>query len=1638
MPGGTLISQHNNNIDHGRRGSNSATRSLHTASLSTDSGKGEKQGQNSQNGDSASDHEDGPPPKRRKVADQTITPKALFRPVSPPWKRVTIEGPTSFMENGRRKSGRTNVIPLELQPQSDKRQTRAAIHKEVEDKAKHNRLSYSNPAARPRHENSLPKRPISAEKATPNGPGRPPSTPRSPVLSKAALSKPSHSLLKSIKQPYITARTQPRDDRTSSKSFEVSAVTPANDQRQQDTPASIPPEQPQDIQMNGYDAFRRGVEESPSASVSRSPSPPVRLQKIKFRVQMPKLAVQSPANIPLPKNYASFQEFLEKDPNEPIAGQDLLDLDQIKKEASVRRRVRQAQRRGGVLHKKILQALPEKPKDPRLHFAHYDHLLAHVCHFRHLLNKEHQAHKRHAKKVVEEVAKYVERRRLQNKTKTEEEIVQEEIARTQNKCRHVVRALEQQWTLVDAEVKRFRMAQWEEHQRTLGKARLDRVLEENAEMLRSRMVGDSSESEAEVEADIKISYAEHTDSDNTHEDDKDDKDDEDDKDESNMSSSGSESDVSEVEDGDADLTAEQLKMKYANIPRPSLEREIHIPERLMPGTSQLPTRESPHFEHQNMNEDDDTDPSIDMDSVISTGGKSDTDDKDNTDEEEDSGDDSDTQANPLFALFSREEISQLKSSKVSATASSPNIDQFKEEDVGTNKPETTDADGPVSQQPTRVGESAPISDSTTTCLVPASDNRIELHASVDVSTQPSPHTSATKASEVESFSSVDPRGESPNPASLSEVKIKTPVPSLLRGTLRAYQHFGLDWLAEQYYKGRNGILADEMGLGKTLQSIALLAHLAEVHHVWGPHLIIVPTSVMLNWEMEFKKFCPGFKVLTYYGTQEERKLKRRGWQSDRPWHVLITSYQLILQDQTVFKRYKWHYMILDEAHNIKNFHSQRWQTMLTFKTHARLLLTGTPLQNNLMELWSLLFFLRPSDTAEDEEDGFAGLKEFSDWFRNPVNKILEHGRDAMSNEDRAQVIKLHHVIRPYILRRLKADVEKQMPAKYEHIELCRLSKRQRQLYDGFLCRAQTKETLASGNYLSIINCLMQLRKVCNHPDLFETRPITTSFAMARSAAADFEIQDLLVRRHLLRGKEEVLDLDFLQLAPISRESKSHIDVLESGRLNAIRKLQYLRDIQCKRANWDMHFNGSSTSDVLTSIENVGRRMRMAELDRDLYFESQRHCQRPIYGQSLLDKLSFGTASPLLSSPGGQKALARFGDIESFSETVTMVKSYEARSVMVQPLILNFGCSTPAVVATDLAGKVLSDVGVNAVREAQAQWPTDLFHEAQTRLSIAFPDKRLLQYDCGKLQRLDRLLRELQAGGHRALIFTQMTKVLDILEQFLNIHGHRYLRLDGATKIEQRQILTDRFNNDTRILAFILSSRSGGLGINLTGADTVIFYDLDWNPAMDKQCQDRCHRIGQTRDVHIYRFVSEHTIEANILRKSNQKRMLDDVIIQEGDFTTEYFSKVSVRDVLDDEIGRGDEACAAMDRVLGNEKGGTRIFGQVEDKEDIAAAEIAEEEVQHVDDGDFDDGVASSHDASATPRTNGAPTPGGPVGAPAAAVVEDDAPEDDAGHIDNYMIRLQEFLLKDVPIMPDSTRNGKAKKKGGEHRLKRIR
>lgn len=316
---------------------------------------------------------------------------------------------------------------------------------------------------------------------------------------------------------------------------------------------------------------------------------------------------------------------------------------------------------------------------------------------------------------------------------------------------------------------------------------------------------------------------------------------------------------------------------------------------------------------------------------------------------------------------------------------------------------------------------------------------------------------------------------------LKNVHVKTRIPFLLRGNLREYQVIGLDWLKTLHDKKLNGILADEMGLGKTIQTISLIASLACDEGIWGPHLIVVPTTIIINWEMEFKRWCPGLKILTYFGSQKERKLKRTGWSKDNSFHVCITSYKLVIQDHFAFRRKKWYYMVLDEAQSIKNFRSQRWQTLLRFNTKRRLLLTGTPLQNDVMELWSLMHFLMPHI--------FTSQQDFKEWFSNPFNQSINQNQSL----NMMVVQRLQSILRPFLLRRMKKDVEKQLPEKIEHIVKCELSRRQRFLYDEYINNNKTQKTLHEADFFSIMNVLMQLRKVCNHPDLFEPRPIESPF-----------------------------------------------------------------------------------------------------------------------------------------------------------------------------------------------------------------------------------------------------------------------------------------------------------------------------------------------------------------------------------------------------------------------------------------------------------------------------------------------------------------------------------------------------------------
>lgn len=1594
------------------------------------------------------------PAKRRKVEESTSPPLGTKRKLveSPPWKKFEADGPTTIIENGKRKSGRINTVPLE-QMSSDKRITRKSYSQASPPTSKHKHASVNGQTA----SGQAAKRAASATKALQSK-----STAASKSVSRKSLAYEPKSMPSKRKPSPSPAQPSRSSTRTRGP-----------------------------LRSN-WDVLDH---DSPAPQSLRNAS------RIKLRVNRPpltELPLVHPDRVSKTKVASNLEEYFNTADDIPVTegGQFIPDDEPVLTdemalaEAKIIVRIEDEARPGGLLGESCAVFEPEPDEEPPRQYAHIDHVIKAAQNLRKWMIKEQRHHREQAKKIAE-ACQAVWRTR---QPKTRDEIEREARDMWIGRYRVVMRALFGTWENVKTEVNRKRLEEWEAEEQRRVKAALQEAVSRSEQQLLARQTqfDDSDITDDEDLDDDEDIDLEEAQSQGSGDDEKSSGDSAS-NDEDNMSSSD-EDDRKSVA-SDEGLTQEQLKAKYANLP--DLENAAD---------ARLTGDDTPTVNANTAVDDDTSDESVDMDDDMGTSDEE-SDDSGSDDEQEGSGDEGDQPSGLLGLLFGKKELKELEKKAVEDVAEEDKVDTEMAQADGTALPlsgEKTDdvqtkdstanldvndaADVPMSPAetssheqhksapssvPPLPSENEPPAAPAETITDPPSES-LQTISEADATTNPaspersqSPRTSDSKPSEIDTATSVEhltaqhevSRSVSPQPNGP-----RTEVPFLLRGQLREYQHYGLDWLAGLYANNTNGILADEMGLGKTIQTIAFLAHLACTHQVWGPHLVIVPTSVMLNWEMEFKKWCPGFKILTYYGTQEERKRKRQGWTNDDIWNVCITSYQIVLQDNQVFRRRRWHCMILDEAHNIKNFRSQRWQTLLGFNTQSRLLLTGTPLQNNLTELWSLLFFLMPS---ENGVGGFADLKEFHDWFARPESQILEHGREQMDDEARAIISKLHKVLRPYLLRRLKADVEKQMPAKIEHVEFCRLSKRQRELYDGFLARSETRDTLSSGNYLSIINCLMQLRKVCNHPDLFVDRPIMTSFRMEKSVAADYEVTEQMVRKKLLAEKPmSTVSLGFLNLVPTQHENLCSTTAERINQLSAHRALMDLRETQRIRSQSSHHILDPSTiKSTIGFLDSAARWGRFEELQHCVYLNALRRQQRPIYGKRLREFLTIGVDKrPYKPRPRVPKEVMSWFEGDSFILR-TMIPTLDQRASSLEGIISKFACVTPAVVTRDLDRFLLGPKGVQAFEEADLklsapvrrlpfippEQPIDPWHEPRMRLSIQFPDKRLLQYDCGKLQALDKLLRKLQAGGHRALIFTQMTKVLDILELFLNIHGHKYLRLDGATKVEQRQILTDRFNVDNRILCFILSTRSGGLGLNLTGADTVIFYDQDWNPAMDKQCQDRCHRIGQTRDVHIYRLVSEHTIEANILRKASQKQMLDDVVIQEGEFTTEYFNnkQVSVQDVADGLMGSSENdvaANAAMDLVLGGvEKSDTRtatkVLEQAEDTEDVVAARAAEREFQQ-DDADFSEtkpasGAASTrqgtpHDGAAAPKQTALGPFAQPADSPAAPAVEEVEPEcnafgDRMHNIDEFMLSTMAKLLEGTVLeLPRDKKKGKKK------------
>lgn len=461
-------------------------------------------------------------------------------------------------------------------------------------------------------------------------------------------------------------------------------------------------------------------------------------------------------------------------------------------------------------------------------------------------------------------------------------------------------------------------------------------------------------------------------------------------------------------------------------------------------------------------------------------------------------------------------------------------------------------------------------------------------------------------------------------------------PSCIQGKMRDYQLAGLNWLIRLYENGINGILADEMGLGKTLQTISLLGYLHEFRGITGPHMVVAPKSTLGNWMNEIRRFCPTLRAVKFLGNPDERKHIREDLLVAGKFDVCVTSFEMAIKEKSSLRRFSWRYIIIDEAHRIKNENSLLSKTMRLYNTNYRLLITGTPLQNNLHELWSLLNFLLP--------EIFSSAETFDEWFQI-----------SGENDQQEVVQQLHKVLRPFLLRRLKSDVEKGLPPKKETILKVGMSQMQKHFYRALL-QKDLEVVNAGGERKRLLNIAMQLRKCCNHPYLFQ-------------------------------GAE----------------------------------------------------------------------------------------------------------------PGPPYST---GD----------------------HLITN----------------------------------------------------------AGKMVLLDKLLPKLKERDSRVLIFSQMTRLLDILEDYLMFRGYLYCRIDGNTGGEDRDASIDSFNKPgSEKFVFLLSTRAGGLGINLATADVVILYDSDWNPQVDLQAQDRAHRIGQKKEVQVFRFCTEYTIEEKVIERAYKKLALDALVIQQG-------------------------------------------------------------------------------------------------------------------------------------------------------------
>lgn len=782
-----------------------------------------------------------------------------------------------------------------------------------------------------------------------------------------------------------------------------------------------------------------------------------------------------------------------------------------------------------------------------------------------------------------------------------------------------------------------------------------------------------------------------------------------------------------------------------------------------------------------------------------------------------------------------------------------------------------------------------------------------------------------------------------NPTSLGDVDVSQP--KMLTTQLKEYQLKGLNWLVNLYEQGINGILADEMGLGKTVQSISVMGYLAEKHNIWGPFLVIAPSSTLHNWQQEITRFVPDIKCLPYWGNAKDRKVLRKFWDrkhitytKDSPFHVLITSYQLVVQDTQYFQKIRWQYMILDEAQAIKSSQSSRWKSLLGFHCRNRLLLTGTPIQNNMQELWALLHFIMPS--LFDSHD------EFSDWFSKDIESHAQS--NTKLNED--QLKRLHMILKPFMLRRIKKHVQKELGDKIEEDVFCDLTYRQRAYYGNLRNRISIMDLIEKAaigddqDTATLMNLVMQFRKVCNHPDLFERAETTSPLSLAHFA----ETASFLREGHNVNVGYSTRNLIEYDLPRLICSPEACLDVAGPGNEKAGFTTKYLTQLMniwtpenMQKSSIDndafswLRFADVSSGEAYEASHKgvveraIGLKGNVSRLGRFrvVYDEGEDRGFVPVH--SIFNIVESNDRRPLAAATS-EHWMAQLFNISrnNFEELGLNVIEPCARPGASAPPI-EIACSNQdarvdkenAIFNVPLRKALygLSEKDERTLLEANidpnalpvfGMLPQPLSQKARFT-DIQVPSMRRFVTDSGKLAKLDQLLRDLKNGGHRVLLYFQMTRMIDLMEEYLTYRNYKYLRLDGSTKLEDRRDTVHDFQTRPDIFIFLLSTRAGGLGINLTAADTVIFYDSDWNPTIDSQAMDRAHRLGQTKQVTVYRMITRGTIEERIRKRALQKEEVQRVVISGSGVAVDFNTRSKENRTKDIALWLADDEQAEM-------------------------------------------------------------------------------------------------------------------------------